>query len=113
MITARGMQGVTSGVITRRAAQPQPKQPAQIVTVRRKISTQPRDLFATVTLEAFDEVAGVVVRSESFRVAQPLMNSTIISRKLEFCDALMADGYAANRDAYISAVELSAQKVIN
>lgn len=99
MITARGLTSEASGIITRQAVHPQPyprqsKQPDQTVTIRRKISTQPRDLLATVTFEAFDELAGVVVRTESFRIAQPLTNSTIIARKLEFSDALTADGYA-------------------
>ncbi|WP_410770124.1 hypothetical protein [Fontibacillus sp. BL9] len=94
MITARGMKGETSGVITRQVAQPQPKQPAQAITVRHKVTMPVGDIHATVTLEAVDESAGVVVRLESFRATQPLMNSTIIFRKMQFCDALTADGYA-------------------
>lgn len=94
MITARGMQGVTSGVITRQVAQPQPKQPAQTVTVRHKVTMPSGEIYATVTLEAVDTSVGEVVRAESFRAAQPLTNSTIIFRKMQFCDGLTADGYA-------------------
>lgn len=95
MITARGLTGQTSGVITRQTTQPQPqpKQPAQAVTVRHKVTSLIGDIHAIVTLEAVNELDGVVVRTESFRAAQPLMNSTIIFRKMQFCDALTADGY--------------------
>lgn len=93
MITARGLIGGDTGVTTRRIT-PQPiERPKQIVTVRRRVTTSPGDMFATVTFEALDQ-AGAVVRAESMRTRQPVMISAIIPRQQDFVDGLAAEGYA-------------------
>ncbi|GGG08673.1 hypothetical protein GCM10010913_33040 [Paenibacillus aceti] len=93
MITARGLISETSGVVTRPAPQPQSKQPAQPVTIQRKIEAKPGSIHATVTLEAIVENTGEVVRTESFRTTQPVMQYVIITRLMGFKDDLAADGY--------------------
>jgi hypothetical protein len=93
MITARGLIGGDTGVTTRRIT-PQPaKQPQQTLTVRRRVTTSPGDMYATVTFEALDQ-AGAVVRAESLRTRQPVMLSAIIPRQQDFVDGLAAEGYA-------------------
>ncbi|MFR9710264.1 hypothetical protein ACL02P_12720 [Paenibacillus sp. MB22_1] len=92
MITARGLIGGDTGVTTRRIT-PQPaKQPQQTLTVRRRVTTSPGDMYATVTFEALDQ-AGAVVRAESMRTRQPVMLSAIIPRQQDFIDGLAAEGY--------------------
>ncbi len=93
MITARGLIGGDTGVTTRRIT-PQPaKQPQQTLTVRRRVTTSPGDMYATVTFEALDQ-AGAVIRAESMRTRQPVMLSAIIPRQQDFIDGLAAEGYA-------------------
>lgn len=92
MITARGLIGGDTGVTTRRIT-PQPaKQPQQTLTVRRRVTTSPGDMYATVTFEALDQ-AGAVIRAESMRTRQPVMLSAIIPRQQDFVDVLAAEGY--------------------
>jgi hypothetical protein len=92
MITARGLIGEDTS--TTRRITPQPaKLPKQIVTVRRRVTTSPGDMYATVTFEALDQ-AGAVVRAESLRTRQPVMLSAIIPRQQDFVDGLAAEGYA-------------------
>ncbi|WP_229717117.1 hypothetical protein [Paenibacillus aceti] len=46
-----------------------------------------------MTLEAIVENTGEVVRTESFRTTQPVMQYVIITRLMGFKDDLAADGY--------------------
>lgn len=63
------------------------------LTVHRKVSHASGGLYATVTLEAVSTATGVVIRSESFRVTQPVTYASTVSKTVQFREELAAEGY--------------------
>ncbi|MNJ60584.1 hypothetical protein D3C77_563280 [compost metagenome] len=63
------------------------------VAVRHKIQSPTGSIQSTIILEAVEELTGVVVKTSSHKIRQPILPSSIIVRKLDFFDMLETDGY--------------------
>lgn len=96
MITSRDLVPVSEDEVSPHVipARPEVTEQAEQLTIRRRVKPDSSGgLSATVTLEAVSSASGLVARSESFRVTQPVTYASTASRTAQFRNELAAEGY--------------------